>query len=59
LWDAASGAQLAILAAHTDSVWTIAFSPDGTRLASAGEDTAVCLWDPSRGALTRTLGRRG
>jgi hypothetical protein len=34
---------------HTDEVFAVAFHPDGTRLASAGRDRAVWLWDLSRG----------
>ena len=34
LWDVASGKETARLEGHGDAVWSVAFSPDGTRLAS-------------------------
>jgi WD40 repeat protein len=45
VFDATSGQQTAAC----DGLWTFAFSPGGTRLASAGRDRAVWLWDLARG----------
>lgn len=50
LWDGTTGAELAQLAGHYDSEPnSIAFSPDGKELVSAGADGAVGIWqlDPS------------
>ena len=33
------------LTAHRQAVWSIAFSPDGKTLASAGSDGAIILWN--------------
>jgi WD40 repeat protein len=33
-----------ILADHTDEVWKLEWSPDGTMLASAGKDHQVVIW---------------
>jgi WD40 repeat protein len=38
-----------VLRGHTDQVFAAAFHPDGTRLATAGRDRAIWLWNLERG----------
>jgi WD40 repeat protein len=48
-----------VLSGHTDEVFAVAFHPDGTRLATAGRDGPVWLWDLPRGeALVRLPGHK-
>ena len=43
------------LEGHTEPVWSVAFSPDGTRLASGSSGGGVRLWDVASGEPTATL----
>jgi len=54
VFDATSGKQTAMSPKHDGAIWTLAFSPDSTRLATGGEDRVVSLWDPATGALLAT-----
>jgi len=37
------------------AIWSVAYSPDGRRLASAGEDRTIKLWDTTTGQAIHTL----
>lgn len=55
IFDVITGRRTSVLSSHTDSVWSLSFSPDGSLLASGGEDNTVKLWDIQTGGLIRTF----
>lgn len=55
LWDVATGKHKMTLTSHTGWITTLAFSPDGTLLASASTDGSVRLWDTVTGKHKITL----
>ncbi|HEY9643148.1 MAG TPA: hypothetical protein V6C57_21850 [Coleofasciculaceae cyanobacterium] len=50
-----TGECLKILRGHTTGIWSVAFSGEGRRLASGGDDQVVMLWDVETGACLNTL----
>ncbi|RPJ24401.1 MAG: hypothetical protein EHM33_17965, partial [Chloroflexi bacterium] len=55
IWDAATGHELLTLTGHTGGVNQVVFSPDGTRLATASDDTTAKVWNARTGEELFTL----
>jgi WD40 repeat protein len=55
VWDTASGQRTLTLKGHTVQVLSVAFSPDGSQLATASWDRTVKVWDAATGREVRTL----
>jgi WD40 repeat protein len=52
--DATTGKQTAVCDGHRDAIWACTFSPDGTRIASGGDDNEARLWYAATGVLLAT-----
>lgn len=51
----AGGEEVSRLRGHRGTVWSIAFSPSGGQVATAGLDGTVRIWDSRGGKLERTF----
>ena len=50
LWDTNTGESLATFTGHIDGITALAFSPDGSTLASASADGMIRFWQTETGA---------
>jgi WD40 repeat protein len=45
VWDASAGRVITGLTGHADTVWSLAFNPDGKTLVTGSPDRTARLWD--------------
>jgi WD40 repeat protein len=55
VWDALTGEEKHVLNGHTDSVNSVAFSSDGSRIVSGSWDKSVRVWDALTGEEKHVL----
>jgi WD40 repeat protein len=55
IWDTATGHTRTTLTGHTGPVTAVAFSPDGTHLATTSHDQTARIWDTATGAPRAAL----
>lgn len=55
VWNAETGSVELSLRGHKDSLFAVAFSPDGSLLATAGYDQSIQLWNAASGDPVREL----
>ena len=46
-----AGPELAAWKGHDTTITSLAITPDGRRIVTGGDDTAVILWDVARGEI--------
>jgi WD40 repeat protein len=56
-WEVDSGHCVRVRKAHQGTVQALKVSPDGTRLASCGDDGVINVWDLQSGDLLQMLRR--
>jgi WD40 repeat protein len=49
VWDAATGQEIRSFKGHTNSIFSVAFSPEGKRILTGSADKTAKVWDAEKG----------
>jgi WD40 repeat protein/DNA-binding SARP family transcriptional activator len=59
IWDAATGERVRSFKGHDGDITDVAFSRDGSKLATTGDDGVLKVWNPSTRHLLASVSGRG
>ncbi|MCF7765869.1 MAG: hypothetical protein K9N62_19545 [Verrucomicrobia bacterium] len=54
-WNTDDATLVRVLVGHTDAIYAMAISPDGSRLATGGYDQRILMWNLGTGTMERAL----
>lgn len=55
IWDYATGSEIRTIEGHSERIYKLAVTPDGSRVVSASADHTLKVWDVETGSLIHTL----
>jgi WD40 repeat protein len=55
IWNTANGSEIRLLTGHTDTINSVAYSPNGSQILTASDDGTVRIWDTGNGQNIRTI----
>jgi WD40 repeat protein len=55
IWDVREFRDVGRLEGQGARIWSLVWSPDGQSLVSSSSDGTICLWNPQKTSLLRTI----
>ena len=55
IWNTANGSEVRTLVGHTNSIWSVTYSPNGRQILTASDDRSIRIWDAGNGQILKVI----